>query len=435
MDRPMNLMTACCVAAMSAAAFAHAPQTMSANDLFKVRGMLRDGCEAVKQHYYDATFHGVDLDARFKEYDEKLKSAPSMNVGITLVAGFLDGLKDSHTYFQPPPHSYTIDYGYRLAVIGDDVYVARVRPGTDAASKVTAGDRVMSLNGNGVGRESFNRMQYLLSVLQPQPTTRLALRDPSGTERAVAVETKVTQGRAVREFSSAAMQDMELEQQAADHLSRPRHIEQGGVMIWKLPVFALKNADIDEFFAIARKHATLVLDLRGNPGGLVDNLRRMLGSVFPEEVPIGTRVTRNGKAPLSAKSRGTDAFSGKLIVLIDGASGSSAELFARVVQLEKRGVVIGDRSAGVVMEAMGYGGAQGSLDLAIFYGFMVTDADLLMKDGRSLEGTGVAPDELLLPTGQDLAMGRDPVLARAAKLAGLDMDAVAAGKLFPFEWK
>ena len=38
-------------------------------------------------------------------------------------------------------------------------------------------------------------------------------------------------------------------------------------------------------------------------------------------------------------------------------------------------------------------------------------------------------------TGLDLSQGRDPVLARAAKRVGLDLDPVAAGTLFPFEWK
>jgi C-terminal processing protease CtpA/Prc len=57
-----------------------------------------------------------------------------------------------------------------------------------------------------------------------------------------------------------------------------------------------------------------------------------------------------------------------------------------------------------------------------------------MADGKSLEGTGVTPDETVLPTAEDIAAGRDPVLAYAAKLAGLEIDPVKAGKLFPFEW-
>jgi len=45
------------------------------------------------------------------------------------------------------------------------------------------------------------------------------------------------------------------------------------------------------------------------------------------------------------------------------------------------------------------------------------------------------PYEVMLPTGADLAAGRDPVLAHAADLAGVKLDPVAAGKLFPFEWQ
>jgi C-terminal processing protease CtpA/Prc len=64
----------------------------------------------------------------------------------------------------------------------------------------------------------------------------------------------------------------------------------------------------------------------------------------------------------------------------------------------------------------------------------VTDADLIMSDGASLENTGVTPDEQMLPTAADLAAGRDPVLAHAAAVLGITISPEAAGKFFPYIW-
>jgi len=178
----------------------------------------------------------------------------------------------------------------------------------------------------------------------------------------------------------------------------------------------------------------LILDLRRNRGGAVESLERLVGNLFDHDITIANMKLRKESKPMVANSRGDSGFKGRLIVLVDSDSASASEILARVVQLEKRGTVIGDRSSGKVMRSRLYSHQIG-LDTVVFYGFSVTDADLVMSDGNSLEGPGVLPDEVLLPTAEDLRNQRDSVLSRAVAMAGGTLDPGEAGKLFPFRWK
>ena len=104
-------------AVLSAVALSVAPaaQGLSQNDAYLIREMLRNAYETVKAHYYDATFHGLDWDARYREFSERLKTATSVDAGEVVVAQFLEGLKDSHTFFQPPARSIVGARQHRVA--------------------------------------------------------------------------------------------------------------------------------------------------------------------------------------------------------------------------------------------------------------------------------------------------------------------------------
>src|ERR1035437_565143 len=398
-----------------------------------VSDILRKADDEVKKHYYDPKLHGLDLDARYTQYSERIGKAHDLGDGYRVVAAYLAGLKDSHTYFVPPSRANHFDYGYRYALVGDACFITHIRPGTDAESKLHVGDRIGNMNGYGVDRQDYPDVRYYFGTLAPQGSTKLALWSPAGGGREAVVNAINRPDKKVMDLTEGEdYYDLVRRSENEDHATHDRIIENGDVAIWKMQQFDLGIDGVEKGIGIARKHKALILDLRGDGGGAVRTLELMVGSLFDHDVKICDRVGRKDMKPMIAKHHGSP-FQGKLIVLVDAGSASASELLARVVQLEHRGTVIGDKTAGAVMEAMDYQESLGA-DTQIFYLFSVTDANLIMTDGKSLENMGVAPDELLLPTGADLAAGRDPVLARAAELAGVKLDTVDAGKMFPFEW-
>lgn len=228
--------------------------------------------------------------------------------------------------------------------------------------------------------------------------------------------------------------DLIRQEENEEHFYRGRYEEMNeDLMILKLPVFDISDSEISAIMDKARKHKTLIIDLRGNGGGLEETLQSLLGGVLDHDIKIGDLTSRESAKPIVAKSHGKHVFAGKLIVLIDSDSASASELFARVVQLEKRGPVLGDRSSGSVMRAKHYS-YQAGTDTVVFFGASITDADIIMTDGKSLEHAGVTPDEIMSPTPADLASGCDPVMARAAEISGVKLTPEKAGSLFPYEW-
>jgi carboxyl-terminal processing protease len=432
-----KLLTILLMLAPSAASPPHAGAQSLSLDRDRSRQMLGIIKKDLRDNYYDPTFRGMSLDERFKQADEKLKTAESRGQMFGIIAQVLIELEDSHTYFVPPGRTARVDYGWRMQIVGDNCYVIAVRPGSDAEAKgLKVGDLLIKAGGYDIIRDNLFKFQYLYNVLRPQPGMRVVVQSPGGAPRELELMAKVTERKLVTDLGSGTeIYNLIREEENEARLNRHRYYENlDGVMIWKMPQFDLTKEKVDDVMGKARKHQALILDLRGNGGGAEETLLRLLGNLFKQEVNVGELKRRKETKPLVAKSRGAEAFEGKLVVLVDSESGSAAELLARVVQIEKRGVVIGDRTAGAVMRSKGYPHQMGA-DIAIFYGVSITDADIQMADGKSLERVGVTPDQVRLPSAEDLAAMRDPVLAHAASLVGLKLEAEKAGAMFPIEWR
>jgi C-terminal processing protease CtpA/Prc len=415
-------------------------QGITGKDRDRGRVMLNTVKNDIKKDYYDPAFRGIDLEARFKQAEEKMNQAQSLGQVFGIVAQVLIEFDDSHLFFIPPSRVTSTEYGWQMQAVGGRCYVTAVKPGSDAEAKgLKAGDRILSVDGFEPNRDNLWKLNYLYNVLRPQPGMHVVAAGPDGRQRELDVMAKTRTGKMIYDLAGlnagTDLWDLIRESENESRLYRQRYTEVGeDLFIWKMPQFSLDELRVDEMMDRAKKHKALILDLRGNPGGYEITLQRMLSYFLEEDQKIADLKRRKETKPLMVKTRGDKGFKGKLVVLVDSESGSSAEIFARVVQLEKRGTVIGDRTSGAVMRAK-QRGYQLGVDTVAFYGASITDADMVMSDGKSLEKVGVTPDELLLPAQADLAAKRDPVLVRAAAILGVKLDAEKAGALFPIEWR
>lgn len=409
---------------------------ISSSDLQRAHIILRQSFDDIKKNYYDTGYHGVDLEQVFQQYNTRLDASKSVNETFRVIGAALLNMRDSHTFFMPPTRTNRSTPGFFMQMIGDKCFVTRIRPRTDAAAKLHVGDQVIALNGFKIALENLHDLQYLIQVLSPAPSEVLDVLSPTGEHRQVTINATLRMGKQITDLSGDGddgdFWELVRQDEEDEHLSRSRMVEIGDVMIWRMPTFAVPPPDVDKAAGKAMKSKSLIIDLRGNSGGYVDTLKNMLGHFVDHEVKLGDRVMRKDTKPEMIKPR-SPLYTGNVIVLVDHNSASAAELFARVIQLEHKGKVIGDRSAGAVMEAKEYVETTGT-DYKVIYGLSITSANILMSDGKSLENAGVTPDEEMIPAAADLAAGGDPVLAHAAELTGAKLDAAAAGKLFPYEW-
>jgi hypothetical protein len=153
---------------------------IDAFDLGLTHDMLSQIHGVLKHNYHDPSFHGLDIDARYQTYSARLDNAKNLLDGYRIIAAYLSGLDDPHTLFIPPANNNRVTYGYRAQMIGDRCFVTDVRPDTDAAQKLHAGDQLLSLDGYVVNANDLRQLEYYLDVLAPKKNHEPNLTRPSG---------------------------------------------------------------------------------------------------------------------------------------------------------------------------------------------------------------------------------------------------------------
>jgi carboxyl-terminal processing protease len=164
--------------------------------------------------------------------------------------------------------------------------------------------------------------------------------------------------------------------------------------------------------ALARKSGRpidgLVLDLRGNPGGVVDAAIATVDAFLDSGVIVETRGRLDGMTGSTRATPGDLLDGAPIVVLIDRGSASAAEIVAGALKDHRRALVMGQRS-------FGKGSIQSVFDLDNGDAIQLTTGRYYTPSGRSIQATGIAPDIELA----DLALTAPD---RVASLAEVERD-------------
>ncbi len=138
-----------------------------------------------------------------------------------------------------------------------------------------------------------------------------------------------------------------------------------------------------------------VLDLRNNPGGLLDQAVAVAGDF----VRSGVIVSTHGRRPEDSThydAKGHDLTDGKpLVVLINGGSASASEIVAGALQDHRRAIIVG-------MTSFGKGSVQTIIPLGRGDGALrLTTALYFTPSGHSIQATGIAPDVVVAQGNED----------------------------------
>jgi carboxyl-terminal processing protease len=377
----------------------------------------------IYNHYYDPSYNGVDWKEVRQRYTPLVEATKSDQEFYALMSQMTSELHDAHTRFNSPEQwkNFRRQQGVTVGFSVDDVdgktVVTNVIPGTDAAhAGIEQGMVVLRVNDTPVAERVAEIEKKRLPSSSERATRwfiyNRVFAGPADTPVKVALQRadgSVLEVNVRRQIYSAAPE-------VTTHV-----LPSGNVYIrfdgFQRPITKEFRQALQKF----RDAPGLIVDLRRNGGGDLAVLLPIAGYFFGRKTLFAKDSTRTGK-PLSSYvglfklplqlyvgRPGEQIYSGPVVILVDAHSASSSEVFAAGMQDTLRAKVIGSQSCGCVL---------GIAKPRVMKGGGVLEMSEVLwfsPKGRKLEGTGIIPDKIVVPSVADLQRRRDPVLAEADK--------------------
>lgn len=406
----------------------------------QARESFETAWSAVDRGDADPSHGGVDWNAIHDRFAPRAEACTTRESLRQVISEMLSTLGRSH--FGVIPHSESGrlaegeesanrdgTFGLDLRPIESDVIVTAVRPDSPAAhigvqrgwSVARVGEQppleAPAGDTGTLARYARNAATRALDHGAPGSSQAWVFLDPAGAPHAVSMTREPAAGQRTRlgvlpEFS-VECSDRVLSPEQLEALGVPRDLRIGVIAfnVW-MPVLA---QDLDAAVDRLRTCDGVVIDLRGNPGGVAAMAMGFAGHFHDAPDSLGTMRTRDTTLEFrinprrsTADGREVKPFAGPLAILVDPLSASTSEIFAGGLRALDRARVFGRTSAGAALPAQMRRLPSGD---AVMFAF----GDFTLPDGRSLEGVGVQPDE---PSGMDVAAWRegcDPDLRAAAR--------------------
>ena len=343
----------------------------------------------VADWHYDPKLQGVDWPAAGLKYGAEAAAAADDQALYASLGAMVGLLKDSHTHALSPTQTKErrtqtrARTGFYMTRVEGRWIVSELVAGSPAElAGVKTGWVVVARNGTAFGERSEARPK----------------------------EGEVAQW----EFLDDRDQPVALAIAAQSLSTKPRQevrVLAGGVVYLRFDAFDMADRRwLSDQLKTNRAAPGVVIDLRRNPGGGTISLGITIGEFFDRAVDCGTFITRGGyRGGKSSWQIGSARYGGSVVVLVDGATGSAAEIFAAVLQEHGRAAIVGRKTAGAVLASWYHGLPDGGE-------LQLSRQDYVTPQGRRLEKEGVEPDVKVVRTVADVRAGRDVDLEAALRV-------------------